>query len=164
MNTLVTTFTSFYEGWFNRHQHLQQQLTTTTDDNTLFWVTEFPPSLVFRFIKDLNLTPDQETKVESLKGDTARKEAEIGHGHGAREFSSCAFVYGLVNRAERLVDGEVTQLDDAMEQVKEAMRAVVVEADGLRVNVAKQMVEVLDVVQRVKLFAAVGHFRIRIRQ
>nr|GEY30138.1 protein DOG1-like 4 [Tanacetum cinerariifolium] len=107
---------------------------------TLFWVTEFPPSLVFRFIKDLNLTPDQETKVESLKGDTSRKEAQIDEAMAmVQESLAAAPLYGLVNRAERLVDGEVTQLDDAMEQVKEAMRAVVVEADGLRANVVKQM-------------------------
>ncbi|GKD46765.1 DOG1-like protein 4, partial [Tanacetum coccineum] len=137
----------------------------TSFEQTLFWVTEFPPSFVFRFIKDLNLTPDQEIKVESFKVDTARKEAEIGEAMAmVQESLAAAPLYGLVNRAERLVDGEVSQLDDAMEEVKEAMRAVVAEADGLRVKVVKQVLEVLDVVQRVKLFAAVGQFRIRIRQ
>ena len=31
MNSLETTFTTFYEGWFNRHHDLQQQLTTDNE-------------------------------------------------------------------------------------------------------------------------------------
>ncbi|PWA70500.1 transcription factor TGA5 [Artemisia annua] len=206
MNSLETTFTTFYEGWFNRHHDLQRQLTTdngrqlrklveqasqhyheyyqekltlieedvflacsppwfTSFEQALFWVTDFPPSLLFRFIKDLNMTNEQSSKVESMKVDTAKKETVIGDAMAmVQESLAVAPLYGLVNRVERLVDGEVSRLDDAMEDVKEAMREVIAEADGLRISVVKGVLEVLDVVQRVKFYAAVGQFRIRVRQ
>nr|XP_043607817.1 protein ZW2-like [Erigeron canadensis] len=216
-STTQETFTAFYDGWLNRHNTLQQQLTTiirqsnnninvehneqlhkliqqvsthyqqyfdqkslaieediflvcsppwfTPFEQALFWVTEYPPSLVFRCLNDLNLTTDQAQKVETVRAETARKELEIGEAMAmVQESLAAAPLYGLVNRAERLVDGEIGELDDAMEEVKEAMRVVLVAADGLRGKAVGEVLSVLEVAQKVKFFAAIGEFRIRARR
>ncbi|CAI9260842.1 unnamed protein product [Lactuca saligna] len=137
----------------------------TSFEKALFWVSEFPPSLFFRFLSDLNLTTEQARRVETVRVEAARKESEIGEAMATvQESLAAAPLYGLVNRTERLVDGQVSELDDAMEELKEAMRVVMVEADGLRVMTVVEILEVLEVMQRVKFFAAVGEFRIRARR
>lgn len=100
-----------------------------------------------------------------MRVEAARKESEIGEAMATvQESLAAAPLYGLVNRTERLVDGQVSELDDAMKELKEAMRVVMVEADGLRVVTVVEILEVLEVMQRVKFFAAVGEFRIRARR
>ncbi|KAL4566139.1 hypothetical protein LXL04_030249 [Taraxacum kok-saghyz] len=137
----------------------------TSFEIALFWVADFQPSSLFRFVGDLNLTTEQARWVETVKVKTARKESEIGEAMAVvQESLAAAPLYGLMNRTERLVNGQVSELDDAMEEVKEAMRVVMVEADELRVAAAVEILEVLGVVQRVKFFAAVGEFRIRARR
>ncbi|KAI3504923.1 hypothetical protein L1887_26719 [Cichorium endivia] len=137
----------------------------TSFEKALFWVSEFPPSLLFRFVSDLNLTAEQARRVETVRVETARKELEIGEAMAmVQESLAAAPLYGLVNRTDRLVDGQVSELDDAMEEVKEAMRMVMAKADGLRVTTVMEILEVLEVAKRVKFFAAVGEFRIRARR
>ncbi|KAK1435426.1 hypothetical protein QVD17_01189 [Tagetes erecta] len=137
----------------------------TSFEQALFWVTEYPPSLLLRFVTDLNLTPDQLHRVECVKMESLKKERRIGDSMAMVQESVAALpLYGLVNRTGRLVDGEVSELDDVMEEAKETMRVVVMEADGLRGTVVMEVLKVLNVVQRVKFFAAVGEFRIRARR
>lgn len=128
-------------------------------------MTGFPPSSLFRFVGDLNLTAEQAEWVETVREEITRKEKEIGEAMAmVQESMAAAPLYGLVNRPESLVDGEVSELDGAMEELKEAMRAVVVEADGLRATTVMEILKVLGVVQRIKFFAAAGEFRIRVRR
>ncbi|XP_076886760.1 protein RESPONSE TO ABA AND SALT 1-like [Bidens hawaiensis] len=137
----------------------------TSFEQALFWVTGFPPSLLFRFTGELDLTAVQAEWVETVREETVAKEKEIGDAMAmVQESMAAAPLYGLVNRPESLVDGEVSELDEAMEELKEAMRAVVAEADGLRAVTVMEILKVLGVVQRIKFFAAVGEFRIRVRR
>ncbi|XP_076889364.1 protein RESPONSE TO ABA AND SALT 1-like [Bidens hawaiensis] len=137
----------------------------TSFEQALFWVTEFPPSLLFRFVGDLNLTSEQAEWVETVREETTKKEKEMGEAMAmVQESMAAAPLYGLVNRPESLVDGEVSELDEAMEELKEAMRAVVGEADRFRATAVMEILKVLGVVQRVKFFALVGEFRIRVRR
>ncbi|KAJ9567880.1 hypothetical protein OSB04_003846 [Centaurea solstitialis] len=137
----------------------------TSFERALFWVTEFPPSLLFRFVNDLDLTADQAGRIEAVRAETLRKEREIGETMAVvQESAAAAPLYGLVNRTGLLVDGQVSELDDAMEEVKEAMRVVMVAADGLRGRTVAEILEALEVGQMVKFFAAVGEFRIRARR
>ncbi|XP_024977331.1 protein DOG1-like 4 [Cynara cardunculus var. scolymus] len=137
----------------------------TSFEQALFWVTEYPPSLLFRFLNDLDLTTDQAERIEAVRVETVRKEREIGETMAmVQESAAAAPLYGLVNRTGTLVDGQVSELDDAMEEVKEAMRMVMAEADGLRGRTVAEILEGLEVMQKVKFFAAVGEFRIRARR
>ncbi|KAK9072111.1 hypothetical protein SSX86_008543 [Deinandra increscens subsp. villosa] len=137
----------------------------TSFERSLFWVTEFPPSSLFCLVGDLDLTREQARRVEAVRAETARKERGIGEAMAVvQETLAAAPLYGLVNRAERLVDGEVSHLDQAMEELKEAMRGVALDADGLRGTAVMEILKVLGVMQRVRFFAALGEFRIRARR
>lgn len=100
-----------------------------------------------------------------MRKEALTKERTIAESMAMVQESVAALpLYGLVNRTGRLVDGEVSELDNAMEDAKENMRVVVMEADGLRGTVVMEILKVLSLVQRVEFFAAVGEFRIRARR
>ncbi|KAL0322937.1 UNVERIFIED_CONTAM: hypothetical protein Sangu_1913000 [Sesamum angustifolium] len=111
------------------------------------------------------LSPQQRQRIEAVKAETRRKEREITQAMArVQETVAEQPVYSLMRRFGKLVDGEVTDFDTAMERLKAAMLVVVENADALQGWTAAEVVEILSPAQGVKFFAAVARFQLQSRR
>lgn len=136
-------------------------------ERALLWVSGFKPTMVFPLIKNSLkgcLTSDQVRKIEEIRAETRREEKQVEHAMATVQESIAAPpICDLLRRFSGLVDGEISELDEAMEKFKENMRMVVENADVLRGSTVRKLVEILSPVQTVRFLAAVAQFVVQVR-
>lgn len=137
-------------------------------ERTLVWISAFKPSLVFSLVKNSvgeELSPYQSVKMEKIKADIGRKEKDLEKELArVQEGVAGDGVLNLARRFETLVDGEISELDTAIGELKAAMLMVVEKADALRGITVKKVMKVMEPSQNVKFLVAVGQFIIRARK
>lgn len=136
-------------------------------ERTLLWISGFKPSIVFRLVegaaKDLSL--EQVARLEELKAEVRRKERDLTEAMASlQETVAAPPIVGLARRAGRLVDGEISEMENAIDELKIGMLGVFYGADLLRGSTLKRMMEILSTDQTVRLLAAAMEFQLRIRQ
>ncbi|XP_050227204.1 protein ZW2-like [Mercurialis annua] len=135
-------------------------------ERTLTWLGEFKPSVIFRIITNslTDLTPEQSERIQQLKIETRIQERALTEAMARIQESLAAPpILGLTRRSARLIDGEVSDMEVAVEALKAAMLTVLESADALRGSVVIGLVEILSPVQAVRFLAAALEFQIQMR-
>ncbi|KAI3689114.1 hypothetical protein L2E82_47063 [Cichorium intybus] len=137
-------------------------------ERTLLWASGFRPSIAFRLVREsvgVELSEEQKARIAAVREKTRRVEKEIGEAMaGVQESVAAQPFYGLVKRAARLVDGEVSEMENAVEELKAVMLAVMRDADCLRQHTAGEVLEVLTPAQKVKFLAGTSQFWLQSRR
>lgn len=136
-------------------------------ERTLLWISGFKPSIVFRLVDGAvkDLTPAQAASMEELKADVKRKERDLTEAMASlQETVAAPPIVGLARRAGRLVDGEICEMENAIEELKIGMLGVFDGADLLRGSTMKRVMEILRTDQTLRLLAAATEFQLRIRR
>lgn len=140
----------------------------TSFERTFLWIGDFKPTLLFRFLGSAvdGLTAAQSEEVERIGAETRWRERELTEAMARVQESVAAPPLLCLLRAsagQPPRDGELCALEAAMAQLKEAMVAVLEDANALRAATARRLMEVLSPAQTVKLLAAAAQFQVRIR-
>lgn len=102
--------------------------------------------------------------LDDVRYDTERRERTVtGAMASVQEILGGPSMLRLARRIGRLIDGEIDEMDAALEVLKEAMMGVMEKADELRVSTARRVVEVLRPCQTVRFLAAAAQFQLRVR-
>lgn len=139
----------------------------TPFERTFFWIAGFKPDLAFRIVRSTitDLTIDQLQRLETLLEETKAEEKELTNELARIQESVAAPpLMNFARRAGRvLTDGDVDEVDKAMETFRAEMEAVLLNADMLRTRTAERVVEILTPVQNVKFLAAATELQLKIR-
>lgn len=136
-------------------------------ERTLLWLGDFKPSLIFKLInKAVNdLTPEQGERIERLISETRREERQLTETMaGIQEGLASPPIYSLARQSHRQIDGQVSEMEEAVEALKAAVLAILERADVVRKSMAANVVEILSPVQAVRFLAAAIDFQLRIRR
>lgn len=104
-------------------------------ERTLLWLGEFKPSMIFKLIDRylVDLTPDQRQRIEQVKYEARRQERALTETMAKiQESLASPPILNLARRHGRLIDGEVSEMEAAVEMLKMDMIAVMESADALR--------------------------------
>ncbi|RZC84469.1 hypothetical protein C5167_047258 [Papaver somniferum] len=138
----------------------------STYERTFLWIAGFKPGLLLRILNKAvkDLTEDQSIRVRRIDTETKVAERELNQEMAAiQERVVSPGLVDLARRGGRLIDGETLDRDSEFQSLKEAMEAVVVAADYLRVTVTRKLVEVLNPAQAISFLTAATQLQVRIR-
>ncbi|KAI3876994.1 hypothetical protein MKX03_024579 [Papaver bracteatum] len=147
-------FVLFAPPWFNSYER------------TFLWIAGFKPGLLLRILNKAvkDLSEDQSIRVRRIDTETKVAERELNHEMASiQERVVSPGLVDLARRGGRLIDGETLDRDSEFQSLKEAMEAVVVAADYLRVTVTRKLVEVLNPAQAISFLTAATQLQVRIR-
>ncbi|KAL8146580.1 protein RESPONSE TO ABA AND SALT 1-like [Apium graveolens] len=141
----------------------------TPFEKTFFWVGGFRPSLAFKVmetvIKNEDLTEQQRQRMNMLKDNVAREEADV-----AKEMASTQekvaidqAIMEAVKKMENLVDGEIVEVDTVLRGLRTSMETVLTWADSLRVATVGKVTQILSPVQCIEFLAAATKLHLRVR-
>ncbi|MCL7045416.1 hypothetical protein MKW94_011581 [Papaver nudicaule] len=138
----------------------------STYERTFLWIAGFKPGLLLRILNKAvkDLSEDQSSRVRRIDTETKVAERELNQEMAAiQERVVSPELVDLARRGGRLIDGETLDRDSEFQCLKEAMEAVVVAADYLRVTVTRNIVEVLNPMQAISFLAGATQLQVRIR-
>ncbi|XP_026412772.1 protein DOG1-like 4 [Papaver somniferum] len=138
----------------------------STYERTFLWIAGFKPGLLLRILNKAvkNLSEDQWSRVKRIDTETKVAERELNQEMASiQERVVSPGLVDLARRGGRLIDGETLDRDSEFQSMKEAMEAVVVAADYLRVTVTRKLVEVLNHAQAISFLTAATQLQVRIR-
>ncbi|KAI3950732.1 hypothetical protein MKW92_027314 [Papaver armeniacum] len=138
----------------------------STYERTFLWIAGFKPGLLLRILNKAvkDLTEDQSSRVRRIDTETKVAERELNQEMASiQERVVSPGLVDLARRGGRLIDGETLDRDSEFQSLKEAMEAVVVAADYLRVTVTRKLVEVLNPAQAISFLTAATQLQVRIR-
>uniref|UniRef100_A0A2N9GWC9 DOG1 domain-containing protein n=1 Tax=Fagus sylvatica TaxID=28930 RepID=A0A2N9GWC9_FAGSY len=116
-----------------------------------------------RKVKDL--TDEQTRRMEEVKAETKNGEKELTETLARLQQSVAAPpMVALARRIGRIMDGEISSLDSAIEALKTSMLRVLEDADSLRKSTVSKVVEILSPVQTLKFLAAAAQFQLQVRR
>ncbi|KAL4333713.1 hypothetical protein GQ457_07G024500 [Hibiscus cannabinus] len=139
----------------------------TSLEKALLWVGGFKPFLLFKLLANsiTELSPEQEEAIERVKCETRREERELTQDSAAIQERLAALpVLNLVRRYGGRIDGELSELESAMENMKVEMLRALERADKLRRSTVKKLIETLSPVQTVKYLAASAELQLAVRK
>ncbi|GMI82748.1 hypothetical protein like AT1G58330 [Hibiscus trionum] len=139
----------------------------TSFEKALLWVGGFNPFLLFKLLANsaTELTPEQEEAIERLKCETRREERELTQDWARIQESLAAFpLLDLVRRYGGRIEGELSELESAMDTMKVAMVRALERADKLRRSTVRKLLQTLSPVQTVKFLAASAEFQLTVRK
>ncbi|XP_027356440.1 protein DOG1-like 4 [Abrus precatorius] len=132
-------------------------------EGALLWIGDYKPSLILRLVDGAveGLTAEQRERVERMREETKRAEREVSEAMASvQESMASPRVVGLV----RVLDGEITELESAIEGLKRALVRVWKRADELRASTVRKVVGILSPPQTVQFLAATMLFQMRVRK
>ncbi|KAL2520758.1 transcription factor-related [Forsythia ovata] len=140
----------------------------TAFECSLLWISGFKPSMVFPLVKKSVgelLSTAQTHKIELVRAEIRRGERDIGQAM-ARIQESLAEppIFYLMKKMGKLVDGGISELDTAMDDLKKSMTVIIGNADDLRASTVTKIMEILSPVQSVKFLATAAEFQIQARK
>lgn len=141
----------------------------TSFERTFLWISGFKPSLLIRllFAAVNDLTPAQSARLNEVRAEVKWNERELTDAMASlQETIAAPPMLELARRvgAGRLVDGEICEMESAIEELKMGMLRVADRADLLRGSTGMTVVEILNSDQMVRVLAAVVGFQLRIRR
>ncbi|KAG2260027.1 hypothetical protein Bca52824_079321 [Brassica carinata] len=151
-------FTFFSPPWF-----------TSSYARLILWVGDFKPSLVFKLTDSTvdDLTRHQRDRILTLRAETRRRERDVMRDFALVQQSVADPPVMLAARgvgAMGMVDGEESDLEEAMEVLKNGMAAAMNDADELRCATVGRVVEILTTSQAVKVLRTIGELHLRLRE
>ncbi|CAA2988633.1 DOG1-like 4 [Olea europaea subsp. europaea] len=140
----------------------------TSFERSLLWISGFKPSMVFLLVKNSVgefLSEEQSHRIELARAEIRRGERDIEQAL-ARIQESLAEppIFYLMKKMGKLVDGEVTEFDTAVDDLKKSMAVIISDADDLRASTVRKIVEILSPVQSVKFLATAAEFQLQSRK
>lgn len=173
-NALIQQVLSHYHQYFQEKSRLADAdvflvfspTWLSTYERALLWIADYKPSLVFHLVDGAvdDLSPEQKVTLERVRDDTRREERVVtGAMVSVQEILGGPSMLQLARRVGSLVDGEIDELDSALEVLKNAMMGVLERADELRVSTARKVLEILRPSQAVQFLAAAAQFQLRVR-
>ncbi|XP_047180561.1 protein ZW2-like [Vigna umbellata] len=132
-------------------------------ERSLLWIGDYKPSLILRLANGhvTGLTAEQREKMERVGDETKRAEREVSEAMASvQESMASPRMLVLV----RVVDGEKTEQQAAVQELKEALKKVFEKGDALRASTMRKVVEILIPPQTVQLLAATMRFQMRVRK
>ncbi|CAJ1973951.1 unnamed protein product [Sphenostylis stenocarpa] len=132
-------------------------------ERSLLWNGDYKPSLILRLADGAvkSLTPEQREKMERVRDETKRAEREVSEAMASvQESMASPHMVALI----RMVDGEKTEQETALQGLKEALKKVSERGDALRALTMKKAVEILSPPQTVQLLTATMRFQMRVRK
>ncbi|KAJ0237632.1 Protein RESPONSE TO ABA AND SALT 1 [Hirschfeldia incana] len=150
-------FTFFCPPWFSPYARL------------ILWVGDFKPSLVFKLTDSSvgDLSRHQRDRISSLRSETRRKERDVMRDYALVQQSVADPPVMLAARrvgARGMVDGDESDLEEAMEVLKRGMARAMNKADELRCSTVGKVVEILTPSQAVKVLRTIGELHLRLRE
>ncbi|KAL4281315.1 hypothetical protein GQ457_03G034710 [Hibiscus cannabinus] len=139
----------------------------TSFEKALLWVGGFKPFLLFKLLANsvTELTPEQGEAIERVKCETRREERELTQDSATIQESLAALpLLKLVRRYGGRIDGELSELESAMENMKVEMLRALERADKLRRTTVRKLLQTLSPVQTVKFLAASAEFQLTVRK
>jgi hypothetical protein len=140
----------------------------STFERTFLWMSGFRPSLVFKFVSNAvgeTLSEEEQSLIRKLKAETNHEERKIEEAMASIQESVAAPpMFHLLRIVGRLVNGQVSDLDAAMEELRAAMLMIIEKSDNLRGATVWKVCEILNPEQTVKLFAGAAHFHLQTRR
>ncbi|CAK9173623.1 unnamed protein product [Ilex paraguariensis] len=138
-------------------------------ERALLWISGFKPSMLFPLLNglvgDFKLSAEQFQRIEMVKAETRREERKIADEMARIQESVAAPpIFNFMRKMGRLVDGEVSELNTAVEGLKAAMVVVMGDADNLRDSTVRKIVEILNPLQTVKILAGAAEFQLQARR
>ncbi|RDX81879.1 Protein DOG1-like 4, partial [Mucuna pruriens] len=132
-------------------------------EKALLWIGDYKPSLILRLADAAvqGLTPEQRERLDRVRDNTKRAEREVSEAMASVQETMAS---PRVVRLVRVVNGEITEQETALERLKEALKRVCESADELRASTMRKVVEILSPPQTVQLLAATMHFQVRVRR
>ncbi|CAH8311247.1 unnamed protein product [Eruca vesicaria subsp. sativa] len=135
----------------------------------ILWVGDFKPSLVFKLTDSSvdDLTRHQRDRISSLRVETRRREKDVMRDFALVQQSVADPPVMLAARrvgARGMVDGEESDLEEAMEVLKSGMVRAMNDADELRCSTVGKVVEILNPAQAVKVLRTIGELHLRLRE
>jgi hypothetical protein len=136
-------------------------------ERTLLWAAGYKPSLILRIVDGAvkDLKDEQARRMEEVKAETKNGEKELTETLARLQESVAAPpMVALARRIGRVMDGEISSLDSAIEALKTSMLRVLEDADSLRKSTVSKVVEILSPVQTLKFLAAAAQFQLQVRR
>ncbi|KAF3446528.1 hypothetical protein FNV43_RR12621 [Rhamnella rubrinervis] len=137
-------------------------------ERTFLWIGGFKPLFVLRLVSNVvggDLTSDQSRVIERLKQETSQAERELNEMIAkVQESVAAPPLLASARRLGRLMDGRISNLEEAIETLKNAMLRVLESADELRWSMVRKVIEVLSPDQTVKFLVAAAEFQLRMRR
>ncbi|XP_026379826.1 protein DOG1-like 4 [Papaver somniferum] len=148
-------------------------------EKSFLWITGFRPCLAIKIVKNSvnDLSEEQLEKIEKLKLEIKEEEKEfdedlirIQESLAAPPFSEIARRFGRLvmnggnERRSRNKEEEEEEEEEFMAMLTSEMETLVERADFLRLKMTLKVIEILDSVQTVRFFVAVGKLQLRIRK
>ena len=100
-----------------------------------------------------------------MKSRTRREERQLsGTMANVQEMVAGPSVLIMARRVGRLLDGQISELDSAMEALERALVGVLERADELRVSTVRNIVGILSPPQTVQFLAAAVQFQLHLRK
>ena len=170
IKNLLSHYANYYEEkskiiWDDTHLLFSPPWLTTLE-KAFLWVGGFKPTLAFTLLEASvsNMEPSQVEKVQQLKMETIKEEHNlkealvmVQESMGSRMLSS------LDRDGDGLVDGEVSEFDEVMQELKTSMARVIQNADNLRRNTMMGVFRILDLDQNLKFLIALLKYQLRVR-
>ncbi|OVA02715.1 Transcription factor TGA like domain [Macleaya cordata] len=151
-------FLMFAPPWFSSFEH------------TLLWITGFKPGLAFKLLNSSvdqdDLSDEQLERVRSLTMETREAERDLNNELArVQESLAAPPIVDLARMTQgRRVNGEIGgDVDAAIQTLREAMEALVENADLVRMTTARKVVEILSPIQAVRFLAAATQLQVKIR-
>ncbi|KAG9447878.1 hypothetical protein H6P81_014006 [Aristolochia fimbriata] len=139
----------------------------TALEKTFLWIGGWKPSLAFRIMNSVgSLSVEQQLWMERSRAETRVREAELAEEQAKiQESLGGPTVLEQARRArQRARDGERREAEEVLEALDLAIRALLEEADLLRVDTVRKIVEILRPPQSVHFLAAATQLHLRIRR
>ncbi|KAJ8453390.1 hypothetical protein Cgig2_008274 [Carnegiea gigantea] len=138
----------------------------TSFERAFLWVAGFKPSLVFRLLEASisDMISEQVEQLKELKSTATREEREVEEEMATvQERVGSPELMDLARQVGQLVNGQVSDFNDAMKDLKQAMTNVVQRADHLRRFVVLRVVGILSRKQTIKFLIAAAKFQLWVR-
>ncbi|EEF52193.1 Transcription factor HBP-1b, putative [Ricinus communis] len=134
-------------------------------ERTLLWLGGFKPLVMFRLINNsvTDLTPEQSERIEQVRFETRIEERALTETMASvQESLASPLILNLSRRFRQMIDGEVSEMEAALEGLKTAMFALSENADALRRSTAVNLLEVLSPAQAVRFLATALKFQLQV--
>ncbi|XP_047340366.1 protein ZW2-like [Impatiens glandulifera] len=137
----------------------------TSYERVTLWVGGFKPGLVFRVVPraELELTPDQETRIEAVLEEIMADEIWLTEEHSRIQREAPSIVAPYVTEAAQ--SGRIgTEGERVMNSLKSAFATLVACADRVRVKATTKVIAILNPIQTVKFYVAMATHQVRMRE
>ena len=148
--TLIDQILSHYDQYFQEKSRIADAdvfllLSPTwfsSYERALLWIGDYKPSLLLRLVDSAvrDLTGNQKQMLDDVKEDTRRQERTVTATMASvQEILAGPTMLRLARRVGRLLNGEIGELEPAMEVLRAAMLEVWERADELRLSTARKV-------------------------